>query len=92
VLAACPICGTRVSTKWLLLGLPWSTYTCARCGSVLAGTLLRFVLSSLSVGVVSVVLLAVIKGRVSPAALAAPVVVALALLLLRLPWQIRSAK
>jgi hypothetical protein len=90
MLIACLKCGTRVSTKWLLLGMPWSKYTCSQCGSVLAGTALRFVLTSLAVGVLGVVLISVVKGRMGPFALVLPLAVAAAVLLLRLPGQIRK--
>jgi len=92
VLIACLTCGTRVSARWLFLGMPWSTYTCPRCGSVLAGTPLRSVLTSLAVGVVGFVLISVIKGRMSPAALILPVGIALGLFLLRLPGQIKAVE
>ena len=92
MLQMCLKCGERISTKWLFLGLPWSTYTCGRCGSVFAGTHLRLLLTSIAVGVVGYVLIAAIKGRMSPAVLVAPALVSLALFLLRLPWQIREVK
>ena len=92
MLIACLKCGTPVSVRWLFLGLPWGSYECPKCGARFAGTVLRFVLTSLAVGVVGYVLIAVVKGRMAPAALALPVCVALALLLLRFPGQIKSVK
>ena len=89
MLIACSICGTRVPIRWLLLGMPWSTYTCARCGSVFAGTALRFLLTSLAVGVLGIVVIRVVKGELDPLALILPVAAASAVLLLGLPGQIR---
>lgn len=86
----CSTCGTRISAAWLFLGLPWSKYTCEQCGSVFAGTILRFALTSIAVGVLGFVLIRVVKGWMTPTALLLPVGVALALLLLRLPGQIRK--
>jgi len=90
VILACLNCGTRISGKWLFLGLPWSTYTCPRCGSMFAGTLLRLVLTSLGVGVFGYVLIAVVKGRMCPGTLIVPGVIAFGLLTLKLPRQLRE--
>ncbi len=90
MLIKCLTCGARISPKWLLLAMPWSTYACSECGTVFGGTPFRTVLSSLAVGVVGYIVIAVIKGRMAPTTLILPVAVALAVLLLRLPGQIRK--
>ena len=90
MMISCSTCGARISTAWLFLGLPWSRYTCEQCGSVFAGTVLRFVLISIAVGVLGFVLIRVVKGWITPTALILPTGVALSLLLLRLPGQIRK--
>ena len=90
VFLVCPACGERIAKRWLFLALPWSTYTCARCDSVLAGTPLRLVLTSLAAGVVGYALIAVIKGRTGPVVLILPVVAALAIFVLRLPGQLKK--
>ena len=92
MLITCQACGRRFSLKWLFLALPWSKYKCPGCGAVYAGTILRLVLTSVAVGVVGYVLIAVIKGRMASATLVAPVALALAVLLLRLPGQIRKVE
>jgi hypothetical protein len=90
VLMKCPTCGLRISAKWLFIGLPWSKYRCKRCGSVLAGTLVRLVLTSIAVGVAGYVLLGVLKGRMSAAALVPTIALALVLLLGHFPWQVKK--
>jgi hypothetical protein len=92
VLMKCPTCGLRISRAWLILGLPWSKYTCTRCGSVLAGTILRFVQNTIAVGVVGFFLMRVLKGRMSPLILLPMVVLALVLFLANLPGQIRRVR
>lgn len=88
----CPTCGAGIARRWLFLALPWSRYECLRCGTVLGGTPLRLVLTSLAAGIVGYLLIAVIKGRVSPPVLIIPVLAALGLFTLRLPGQIREVK
>jgi DNA-directed RNA polymerase subunit RPC12/RpoP len=90
VLIKCSTCGSRVSRRWLLLGLPWSKYRCVQCGSVFAATTLRFVLTSVAVGIVGYVLIRVVKGMMSPVLLIPAVGLTLLLLLVSSPWQIRK--
>lgn len=85
----CSTCGTRVSNAWLFLGLPWSKYTCARCGSVFSGTVLRFVLTSTAVGLLGYVVMRVLKSKMNPALLPPVVALTLVLLLVNLPGQIK---
>ena len=92
MILSCLKCGTRISGKWLFLALPWSTYRCSQCGSVFAGTLLRLVATSLAVSVFGYVVIAVIKGKMGPITLVLPGAIALALLVLRLPGQIKEVK
>lgn len=91
MLNRCSECGRPISARWLILGLPWSRYTCPRCGSVFEGTVLRFTLTSVSVGVLGVVLIGALKGRLSPALLLPLLLITAALFMLRLPGQIRRA-
>ena len=85
----CPKCGRRIAPKWLFLGLPWSSYTCPDCSSVLGGTVLRFVLTSVAVGLLGIVVIGVMKGRMTPTTLILPLALALAVFLLPLPGQIK---
>jgi len=85
----CVTCGRRIAPRWLILGLPWSSYTCPDCGSVLGGTVLRFALTSVAVGALGIVVIGVIKGRMAPATLIPPLAFALAVFLLPLPRQIK---
>ena len=89
MLMKCSTCGSRISRTWLILGLPWSKYTCAQCGSVLAGTILRLVQNTIAVGVVGFFVMRVLKGRMSPLLLLPMIAVALVLFLANLPGQIR---
>ena len=88
----CPICRKPVSKKWLLLGMPWSTHRCRRCGSVLAGTLLRLIVVSVCTGVLGYVLIAVIKGKLNPVVIPLPLILTLAVLFLRFPAQIKRVE
>lgn len=81
-----------MSKQWLALAMPWSTYTCRGCGSVLAGTLLRLVVVSLCTGVLGYVLIAVIKGKINPAVIPLPLILTLGALFLDLPGQIKRAE
>ena len=89
MLLKCSTCGTRISKGWLFLALPWSKYTCARCGSVLAGTVFRTVLTSIAAFVLGYILLQVLKGRMSPLTLLPAVALTLVLFLFNLPRQIK---
>jgi hypothetical protein len=64
--------------KWLTLGMPWSKYTCVRCGSVYAGTLLRLIMVSLCTGILGYVLIGVVKGKIDVLLLALPLAITLA--------------
>ena len=86
----CSTCGARVSKTWLFLGLPWSTYTCAQCGSVFSGTIVRFLMTSVAVGLLGYVLIRVLKGKMIPALLPLAIGLALVLLLVNLPGQIKK--
>ena len=85
----CSTCGTRISTGWLVLALPWSKYICARCGSVFAGTLLRTFSTTILVGVLGYIVIQVIKGKMSVVFLVPLVALALLLFLGNLPKQIK---
>ena len=89
MLLKCSACGTRVAKTWLLLGLPWSKYTCDQCGSVFAGTIVRLLLTSIAVGVLGYALIRVLKGKTHPAVLVPVVGLTLILLLANLPGQIK---
>ena len=89
-LLKCNVCGLRVSTRWLLLALPWSNYTCARCGSVIAGTFVRSAVTSVVVFILGYVLLQVIKGRMSAVVLVPALGVTAAAFLLDLPHQLKT--
>jgi DNA-directed RNA polymerase subunit RPC12/RpoP len=86
----CSTCGERVSVGWLFLGLPWSKYTCVRCGSVVGGTLVRLVMISISTGLLGYVLFGAIKGRINILWLPLPLVLTLVILFLDLPMQIKK--
>ena len=90
MLLKCSTCGARISTRWLFLALPWSRYTCARCGSVFAGTLLRTASTSIVVGVLGYIVIQVIKGKMSPIFLLPALAVALLLFLGNLPRQMKK--
>lgn len=89
MLIRCSTCGRRISPRWLFLGLPWSSYRCEGCGSVFEGTILRFALTSIAVGVLGILVISVIKGRATAVTLILPVIAVLALFLLPLPGQLR---
>lgn len=86
----CTTCGTRISKGWLFLGLPWSKYTCARCGSIFSGTFFRSALISIATGVLGYFLISVIKGKMSPVLLCPTAAVTLILLFFNLPKQIKK--
>jgi predicted RNA-binding Zn-ribbon protein involved in translation (DUF1610 family) len=92
VLMKCPTCGTRVSRSWLLLGLPWSKHSCAECGSVLAGTILRFIQNSIAVGVIGVFIIRIVKGKTTPIILPLIIGLGLILFLFNLPGQIKTIR
>lgn len=75
--------------KWLTLAMPWGKYKCARCGAIIAGTLLRLILVSLCTGVLGYVLIGVVKGKIDFWLLPLPLAVTLAVLFLDLPKQIK---
>jgi hypothetical protein len=89
MLIKCSNCGERISIGWLVLGMPWSKYTCTRCGSVLAGTLARLIAVSISTGILGYVLIGVIKGKIDVLLLPLPLLLALAVLFLDLPSQVK---
>jgi len=89
-LLRCNACGLRVSTRWLLLAMPWSNYTCSRCGSVFAGTFVRSAVTSVLVFILGYVLLQVIKGRMSAVVLVPALGVTAAAFLVDLPRQLRT--
>jgi len=84
----CSTCGKRISSKWLILGMPWSRYTCTGCDSVYAGTLLRLVLVSISTGLLGYLLIGVVKGKMNPLVLPVPLALTLIVLFLNLPRQV----
>ena len=88
----CSKCGARISRKWLILGLPWSRYTCAGCGSVFAGSILRFAVNSFVLGLLGFLLIRVVKGKTSPVFLIPVAVLALVVLLADLPGQIGEVR
>lgn len=90
MLMKCLKCSTRISTKWLILGLPWSKYKCIQCGSVFAGTILRFVQNTIVIGVVGFILLRVVKGKASPIILPPIILISFILFLANLPGQIKN--
>jgi hypothetical protein len=75
---------------WLFLGMPWSKHTCTQCGTVLAGTLLRLLLVSVSTGFLGYALFGAIKSNVSLLLLPPALVLTLVILFLDLPMQIRK--
>jgi len=85
----CSTCGMRISKAWLLLGLPWSTYTCSRCGSTFAGTLLRMLMISLGTLFLGYIVIGVVKGKTSPYILAPALALVLVLLFVDLPKQLK---
>lgn len=89
MLLKCRTCGTRVSAKWLFLAMPWSRYACIRCGSVFAGTILRLALSSLAVFLLGFVVLGVVKRGTNPVLLMPALALALAVLTLDFPLQLK---
>jgi len=92
MLIKCPTCREPVSKKWLVLAMPWSTYTCPRCGSVSAGTLFRLLMVSICTLVLGYVLIGVIKAKIDPVHLPLPLLLTLAVLFLDFPWQIKNVK
>jgi hypothetical protein len=90
MLIKCSTCGRRIPPGWLFLGLPWSKHRCAQCGTVFSGTILRFVLVSISTGLLGYVLFGVIKGKTDPLLLPLPLVLTLTVLFLNLPWQLKK--
>jgi hypothetical protein len=92
MLIRCPTCRNPIAKKWLVLAMPWSTYTCPQCGTVCAGTLFRLLIVSISTGVLGYLFIGVIKGKIDPIVLPLPLAVTLAVLFLDLPWQVKSVK
>jgi RimJ/RimL family protein N-acetyltransferase len=70
--------------------MPWSKYTCPRCGSVFAGTLRRTVLVSLATGVLGYIAIGSIPGNVNPLLLLPAAAVTLIVLFADLPQQIKK--
>jgi hypothetical protein len=85
----CPDCGTRAPAGWLLFGFPGRKYTCAGCRSRIDGTVTRFVVTSVAVGVLGYTLFAVIRSSMNPASLLVMAVIAFALTFMDLPWQVK---
>jgi hypothetical protein len=90
MLLRCTTCGERVSARWLLLAMPWSKYTCGRCGAVFAGTFVRLAISSLAVFLLGYVVLGVIKRGTNPALLLPALALVLVVLTLDLPAQLKK--
>lgn len=90
MLMKCLTCGSRISTKWLFLALPWSNYRCDQCGSVFAGTISRFILNSVVIGILGYFVIQVIKSKMPPLILLPLTALALVLLICDLPWQIKK--
>jgi len=90
MLIKCSTCRERISLGWLFLGLPWSKYTCEKCGSVFAGTLFRLAMISISTGFLGYLLFGAIKGYVNPLLLPLPLVLTLVVLFLDLPMQVKK--
>lgn len=90
MLVKCKKCSTRISKTWLFLGLPWSNYKCKKCGSLFAGTILRFFLNAIVVGVLGFFLIKALKGTANPLFLPPLIGLALVLILGNLPWQIKK--
>jgi len=86
----CTNCGTRISKSWLLLGLPWSKYTCPQCYSVFAGTILRTIIIWIASTIVFYVLISVIKYGMNPLFLILAVILLFALLFFNFPKQIKK--
>jgi hypothetical protein len=86
----CTTCGTRVAGRWLFLAMPWSEYTCAGCGTVFGGTILRLVMSSLAIFLLGYVVLGVVKRGTNPVLLLPTLALALAVLTLDLPLQLKK--
>ena len=92
MLIKCPTCRRPVSKKWLVLAMPWSTYTCPQCGSVSTGTLFRLLTVSASTLVLGYVLIGVIKGKIDAIFLPLPLLLTLAVIFLDFPGQMKSVK
>ena len=92
MLIKCSTCSDRISLGWLFLGLPWSKYTCTRCGSIFAGTLLRLLMISISTGILGYLLFGAIKGKINMLFLPLPLALTLAILFLNFPMQIKQVK
>ena len=89
-LLRCTVCGLRVSTRWLLLAMPWSKYTCRRCDSVFSGTAARTAVTSIVVFVLGYVLIQVLKGGMSVPVLVLALGLTAAAFLLDLPHQLKT--
>ena len=85
----CVHCGTKISKSWLLLGLPWSKYTCPKCNSVYAGTIWRTILIWVASTIVCYLIISVIKHSMNPLFLIPAVILLLISLLINLPKQIK---
>ncbi|MCK5596690.1 MAG: hypothetical protein KAJ04_04510 [Candidatus Eisenbacteria sp.] len=71
------------------MALPWSKYTCTRCGSVFAGTLLRAALTPIVVFSLGYVVMRVLKGRPNAVSLLLALGLTLMVFVLNLPHQLR---
>jgi hypothetical protein len=88
----CTECDTRISITWLFLALPWSKYTCKKCGTIFAGTLFRFISITAEISLLGYLAIRSIKGRTSPIILLPLIVLGLMLILLDLPGQIKKVE
>jgi len=89
MLIKCSTCGKRIPKGWLFRGLPWSKYTCAQCGSVFSGTILRTLLISIASGLLCYILIGALKGKINPVLLIPALAGTLILLFFDLPKQIK---
>jgi len=90
MLMKCSHCGTQISKKWLFLGLPWSKYTCSKCGAVIGGTILRFIQNTIIIGICGYFSIQVLKGFITPFLLIPIIVLILVFFLVNLPGQIKG--
>lgn len=88
----CPTCRDPISKRWLVLAMPWSSYTCKECGTVCAGTVIRFLLVTISIGVLGYVLIPAVKGKTDLLWIPLPLALTLAVLFLDFPGQIKRVE
>jgi hypothetical protein len=73
-----------------VLAPPWGSHVCTECGATLSGTLLRTAVTTAVVFVLGILVIDVIKGRMSALILVPAVAVTLAVFLLDLPRQLKA--